>query len=336
MMDETEVGRVLEALDAADVRAWVEGGWGIDALVGRRTRQHDDLDLAVDTGAGGFDAAVAALAPLGYLPTVDDLPVRLVVATADDRRVDLHPIRFRPDGDAIQQGHTREYRYPADGFTLGRIGGRDVPCLGGAVQRDFHSAYEPRPVDHHDLARLEAVADDPTGILVVSGIPGAGKSTVAAALAARCRAGVHLEGDTLQRSIRSGGRWAHEAPWTEAHRQLQVRTRAAGVLADTYRHDGFVPVHDDIYVSRERLDLLLAATTVRPLRLVVLAPTVDVVLGRDGARDTKTVGDRWVHLDAVQRTELAGIGLWVDSSHRTVAETVDMIWRALDDAVVAI
>ena len=69
-MGEAEVGRVLDALDAAGVRAWVEGGWGIDALVGRSTREHDDLDLAVDAGAGGFDAAVAALETLGYGPTL--------------------------------------------------------------------------------------------------------------------------------------------------------------------------------------------------------------------------------------------------------------------------
>jgi hypothetical protein len=37
----------------------------------------------------------------------------------------------------------------------------------------------------------------------------------------------------------------------------------------------------------------------------------------------------------VQRAELAGVGLWVDSSALTVAQTVDAIWRGLDDAVVA-
>jgi adenylylsulfate kinase-like enzyme len=272
---------------------------------------------------------------VGYAPVLDDLPVRLVVAAAGDLRVDLHPVRFDAGGDAVQHGHGREYRYPASGFTLGRIGGRDVPCLGIALQRDFHSLYEPRAVDRHDLARLDALVEDPTGIVVVTGIPGAGKSAVAAALAARCRAGAHVEGDALQHAIRSGGRWAHEEPWTEAYRQLRVRTRAAGAVADAFHHDGFVPVIDDIYVARDRIDVLLAATKVRPLRLVVLAPSVDVVLARDRGRAGKTVGRRWVHLDAVQRAELAGVGLWVDSSALTVAQTVDAIWRGLDDAVVA-
>ncbi len=29
------------------VRLWVDGGWGIDALLGRQTRPHEDLDAIV-------------------------------------------------------------------------------------------------------------------------------------------------------------------------------------------------------------------------------------------------------------------------------------------------
>jgi lincosamide nucleotidyltransferase A/C/D/E len=46
----------LEAGDAIDlcqileqrgIRFWVMGGWGVDALLGRQTRPHKDLDLLV-------------------------------------------------------------------------------------------------------------------------------------------------------------------------------------------------------------------------------------------------------------------------------------------------
>jgi lincosamide nucleotidyltransferase A/C/D/E len=39
---------VLDVLDGASCRVWVGGGWGVDALDGRQTRTHRDLDLAVD------------------------------------------------------------------------------------------------------------------------------------------------------------------------------------------------------------------------------------------------------------------------------------------------
>ncbi|MDH4308687.1 MAG: amino acid transporter [Acidimicrobiia bacterium] len=43
-----ESAAVLSVLDLLD-EAWVDGGWGVDALVGRQTRRHLDLDLALPT-----------------------------------------------------------------------------------------------------------------------------------------------------------------------------------------------------------------------------------------------------------------------------------------------
>ncbi|MFC7642006.1 nucleotidyltransferase domain-containing protein [Streptosporangium lutulentum] len=47
VMNETDVLKVLDALEEADLTAWVDGGWGIDALVGQTTREHSDLDLVI-------------------------------------------------------------------------------------------------------------------------------------------------------------------------------------------------------------------------------------------------------------------------------------------------
>lgn len=40
---------VLAAFDAGGIDYWVDGGWGIDALLGRQTREHRD-----PTWASGF------------------------------------------------------------------------------------------------------------------------------------------------------------------------------------------------------------------------------------------------------------------------------------------
>jgi hypothetical protein len=72
---------VLAELEAAGVAAWIDGGWGIDALLGRQTRPHDDLDLVVAAdavpacrmvlAAGGF--ALDGVQPhLGYEPDDQD------------------------------------------------------------------------------------------------------------------------------------------------------------------------------------------------------------------------------------------------------------------------
>src|ERR1700730_3780500 len=57
----TVAGTVAEATD----RWWIGGGWGVDALVGRQTRKHVDLDLVTSDAAGDIDAVVGAITGLG-------------------------------------------------------------------------------------------------------------------------------------------------------------------------------------------------------------------------------------------------------------------------------
>ena len=47
MMSVEGVTELLDLLGAAEVQVWLDGGWGIDALVGEQTRAHKDLDLIV-------------------------------------------------------------------------------------------------------------------------------------------------------------------------------------------------------------------------------------------------------------------------------------------------
>jgi lincosamide nucleotidyltransferase A/C/D/E len=47
-MDLGEVLGVLADLAEAGCAVWVAGGWGVDALIGRQTRLHRDLDLSLD------------------------------------------------------------------------------------------------------------------------------------------------------------------------------------------------------------------------------------------------------------------------------------------------
>ena len=45
VMDEGSAADLCRAFDRAGVRCWVVGGWGVDALLGRCTRPHKDLDV---------------------------------------------------------------------------------------------------------------------------------------------------------------------------------------------------------------------------------------------------------------------------------------------------
>jgi lincosamide nucleotidyltransferase A/C/D/E len=152
-MEAAEVLRVLDALDAAAIRAGITGGWGIDALLRRETRPHGDVDLGVASVA--VDGAIAALRRLGYVVAVDDRPAR-VVLTSGVGQVDLHPIVWQPSGAGVQTGLDGEtFDYPAGSLDgEGEIGGRSVRCGTPELQVAFHTHYQPRDHDRRDMAAL--------------------------------------------------------------------------------------------------------------------------------------------------------------------------------------
>lgn len=153
-MEASDVLSVLDCLTAEIIPVWLDGGWGIDALVGRQTRPHDDLDLVVRLDQ--VEQIERALAPFGFHLDDDELPVRCVLRDADDRRVDCHTVRFDAEGNGLQrQPDGSEFAYPAAGFAgRGTVGGRAVPCLTPDVQVLCHTGYPLDAADCHDLRLL--------------------------------------------------------------------------------------------------------------------------------------------------------------------------------------
>ena len=144
---------MLEALETAGVPVWVGGGWGIDALVGEQTRQHDDLDLAFR--AEDEARLIAVLGGMGLELAEDQRPVRLVMRAEDGRAVDLHPVAFDERGHGVQAGFDgARFDYPAEGLGWGYIGGQRVPCLTVEQQVRFHLGYAPTQKDRRDVALL--------------------------------------------------------------------------------------------------------------------------------------------------------------------------------------
>ena len=162
-----DVLEVLERLDRAGVAVWVDGGWGVDALVGRQTREHDDLDLAL--ARDELDRACRALAAAGFQRDHDadpGLPARCVLLDAQGREVDFHPLVFDAAGDGWQQlaidaptppgGGAGWGRYPAEHMRArGSLCGRVVRCLSAELQMLFHQGYAWGASDQHDVALLQ-------------------------------------------------------------------------------------------------------------------------------------------------------------------------------------
>jgi len=149
-----EVRTVLDALSGVQCRFWLEGGWGVDALVGRQTRAHRDVDIDID--AAFEPAALQVLGDLGYVIETDWRPNRVEMVAAGRGWVDLHPLLLEKDGSARQAALGGGYHtFPPSFFTAGSIHGMSVPCVSAEAQRLFRTGYELRDVDVHDLVQLD-------------------------------------------------------------------------------------------------------------------------------------------------------------------------------------
>ena len=152
MMSSDQVLAVLGELEAAGVEAWIDGGWGIDALLGRQTRQHDDLDLVVR--ADTITRCRRVFEAGGFLVQRDWLPTALAFRHPDGMDIDLHPVELTADGggDQIQLDGITRWHYPSP--TTGSIDGLPVRCCTVGCQVASHLGYEPDDQDRSDMAEL--------------------------------------------------------------------------------------------------------------------------------------------------------------------------------------
>ena len=153
-MDARSVVEIIDRLERGGIDVWIDGGWGVDALVGHQLREHDDLDLVAELHHA--DRVVELLAAFGYEQVARGAPKSFVLVDAAGRQVDVHPVLFDEAGGGVyQMDDGSEWTYPAEGFSgRGTVGGRPVRCLSAEVQVLVHAGYELREKDYRELRLL--------------------------------------------------------------------------------------------------------------------------------------------------------------------------------------
>ena len=174
-------------------------------------------------------------------------------------------------------------------------------------------------------------------VVLITGISASGKTTVAELLARRFEPGVHVKGDVFRRMIVAGRQEMTSDPTEEAWGQLRLRYSLGADTADAYHDAGFAVVVQDVVIGSVLAEYLSAIRS-RPLVLVVLAPSPDVVATRESTRSKVAYGAGFDDIAALNQglhLDTPRIGLWLDSSDQSPEQTVDeIVERGLDDGVI--
>jgi predicted kinase len=161
-------------------------------------------------------------------------------------------------------------------------------------------------------------------VLIVTGAMAAGKSTVTQALAERLERAVHLRGDVFRRMIVAGRVEPRPSSMEAFTAQLRLRYELAWAAADRYARAGFAVIYQDI-LNDAVGDAVVALAAWRP-GVVVLCPSAETLAAREAGRDKSGYGG-WTPagFDALVRAETPRVGLWLDTSAMSAAETVEAI-----------
>jgi lincosamide nucleotidyltransferase A/C/D/E len=154
-MPGVEVARVVAFMEEAGFVYQVNGGWAVDALLGRQTRVHGDLDVFLDTTA--LPTAIDWLERRRYRREEDQLPSRLEMRRGD-WVVDLHPMQLDDEGNGRQEALEGEgFIHRTAERTTGSIAGQSVTVATPGRLIELHDGYTHRDADIHDLELLRSL-----------------------------------------------------------------------------------------------------------------------------------------------------------------------------------
>ncbi len=148
---------IINLLEDSNIKYWIDGGWGVDILAGKQTRNHRDID--VDFDAQHTEELLKILLKYGYEVDTDWKPVRIELYSEKYGYLDIHPFILNEDGTSKQADlEGGFYEFEKDFFSNAIFEGKTIPCISLKGQKIFHSGYELRDKDKQDISVLEGIS----------------------------------------------------------------------------------------------------------------------------------------------------------------------------------
>ena len=144
------VVKIIELLEQNGIEVYIVGGWDVDALLGEKTRKHEDLDIALPHKF--VPKLRELLEARGYedVPRPDTSDCNFVLGDDKGHLVDVHSYTFDENGKNIY-GIAFE---PHHLTGTGTINGYPVKCVPPDVMVEFHTGYDIGENDLHDVTAL--------------------------------------------------------------------------------------------------------------------------------------------------------------------------------------
>ena len=146
---------LLRLFERASIPVWLDGGWGVDALLGEQTRKHKDVDII--PRVSDVEKLRELLAERNFAFKEGKPPDSFVLADGAGLEVDIHAVAFDEEGNGIYRMQNGEdWIFPAEGFGgRGVVAGMTVRCLSPTVQVLCHAhGYVPVEKDFRDMELL--------------------------------------------------------------------------------------------------------------------------------------------------------------------------------------
>jgi lincosamide nucleotidyltransferase A/C/D/E len=154
-MTAEEVVELYNQLQSLGVEIWIDGGWAVDALLGKQTRLHEDVDIVIQEK--DLPVLRQLLEGQDYVdvPRDDTSAWNFVLGDNKGHLVDVHVIVFDDEKNGIYGPIERGVMYPAQSLTgEGVIDNQKVRCIAAEYLVAFHTGYELQESDFRDVSAL--------------------------------------------------------------------------------------------------------------------------------------------------------------------------------------
>jgi lincosamide nucleotidyltransferase A/C/D/E len=154
-MNAIDVIDLYKALESLSIEIWIDGGWGVDALLSEQTRSHSDLDITIEQK--DVPMLRQFLQKRGYrdIKLEEARAWNFVLGDESGREIDVHVIVLDDGGNGVYGPPESGEMYPADSLRgTGKIQGQTVRCISPEWMVKFHSGYQLKEKDFRDVSAL--------------------------------------------------------------------------------------------------------------------------------------------------------------------------------------